>query len=168
MKEKVFSLSGDDFSVTTADGLVVCKCKGKVFSISDKKEFTDTQGNLLFSLKKKHLTIHKSFHGENAHGKDVFKVKGHFSLLSSKSTCTFINAADQREVELEIKGDWFDRSASITCGGTPVAHINRSFMNMRQIFGNKQTYFVTVAPNVDLALIAALCVALDEKENESS
>ena len=28
-------------------------------------------------------------------------------------------------------------------------------------------YFVTVAANVDLSLIAAVCVSLDERENES-
>ena len=30
----------------------------------------------------------------------------------------------------------------------------------------KSQYFVTVAPNVDLSMIAAICVCLDEKENE--
>lgn len=35
MKEKVFSLSGDDFTVKTVTGLEVCKCKGKVVSLSD-------------------------------------------------------------------------------------------------------------------------------------
>lgn len=37
MREKVFSLTGDDFYVRTVDGLDVCLCKGKVFSISDAK-----------------------------------------------------------------------------------------------------------------------------------
>lgn len=37
MKEKAFSLSGDDFTVKTTSGLEVCKCKGKMLSISDKK-----------------------------------------------------------------------------------------------------------------------------------
>ena len=37
MKEKVFSLTGDDFTVKTTAGVEVCKCKGKVLSISDKK-----------------------------------------------------------------------------------------------------------------------------------
>ena len=37
MKEKAFSLTGDDFTVKTVAGLEVCKCKGKVMSLSDKK-----------------------------------------------------------------------------------------------------------------------------------
>jgi hypothetical protein len=37
MKEKAFSLSGDNFTIKTADGHEICRCKGKVMSISDKK-----------------------------------------------------------------------------------------------------------------------------------
>ena len=37
MKEKAFSLTGDDFTIKTTAGMEVCKCKGKVLSISDKK-----------------------------------------------------------------------------------------------------------------------------------
>ena len=37
MKEKAFSLTGDDFTVKTVAGLEVCKCKGKMMSLSDKK-----------------------------------------------------------------------------------------------------------------------------------
>ena len=37
MKEKAFSLTGDDFTVKTVSGLEVCKCKGKLLSLSDKK-----------------------------------------------------------------------------------------------------------------------------------
>ncbi|KAB8339194.1 hypothetical protein FH972_022128 [Carpinus fangiana] len=165
MKEKVFSLSGDDFTVKTVEGTEICKCKGKVMSISDKKKFTDIQGNEIFTLSNKLLSIHKSFHAE-APGKADFEVKGHFSLLSSKSSVHFTNAADGQQVELEVKGDWFDRSATITYGGRPVAQIQRSFMNYRQIFGDKQTYYVLVAPNVDLSMIAGVCICLDEKENE--
>ncbi|KAK5196794.1 hypothetical protein LTR72_001787 [Exophiala xenobiotica] len=167
MKEKVFSLTGDDFTVTTVAGVQVCKCKGKVLSISGAKKFTDMQGNEIFTLKNKYFSLHKSFHAERPDGSDIFQVKGHFSVLSSKSTVHFKNQSDGNEIELEVKGDWFDRSASITFGGRPVAHISRSFFNVRQIFGDKQTYFVTVAPGVDLTLIAAICVCLDERENES-
>jgi len=87
-------------------------------------------------------------------------------VIGSKSQVLFKNAADGRHVEIEVKGDWFDRSAEISCGGQPVAHISRSIFNVRQIFADKQTYFVRVAPNVDLAMIAAICVSLDEKEED--
>merc|ERR1712029_810091 len=138
MKEKVFSLSGDDFTVKTVDeGNItdVCQCKGKAISARDKKKFTDMQGNELFTLENK--------------------------LLS------FNNAANGQEVAIEIKGDWIDRSAEMTWEGKTVATIARSFFNVREILGDQQTYFVTVAPNVDLSLIAALCVSLDERANES-
>ena len=138
MKEKVFSLSGDDFHVKTVDGIDVCICKGKALSMHDKKKFTDVQGNELFTLKNKMLSVFKSFHAESPGGHD-FEVKGKFSIGSSKSNVEFKNFANNQQVELNVKGDWFDRSAEISFGGRPVAHINRSFFNMRQIFGDKQT-----------------------------
>lgn len=138
MKEKVFSLSGDDFTVHTVDGLEVCKVKGKVMSFRDSKKFTDMQGNELFNVKNKMLAISKSFHGESPHGHN-FEVKGHFSIGSSKSSVLFKNAADGRDMEIDVKGDWFDRSAEITLDGRPVASIARKFFNVREMFGDKQT-----------------------------
>ena len=40
---------------------------------------------------------------------------------------------------MDLKGDWFDRSATITLGGRPVAEVARKFFNVREIFGDKQT-----------------------------
>lgn len=47
MKEKVFSLSGDDFTVKTVDGADILKVKGKAISMRDKKKFTDMSGQEL-------------------------------------------------------------------------------------------------------------------------
>ena len=167
LKEKVFSLSGDDFTIKTADGISICKCKGKMISLRDKKKFTDMQENEIFTLSNKMMSIHKSFRGETPDGKNDFEIKGHFKLIGSKSSVLFKNASDGKEIELNVKGDWFDRSAEITWEGRPVAVISRQFFNAREFFGDKQTYFVAVAANVDLSLIAAICISLDEKENES-
>lgn len=67
-----------------------------------------------------------------------------------------------------MKGNFLDTHANITDEATeqPVAHIDREFFNARQLLGGQQTYVVTVAPNVDMALIAAMCICLDEKRNE--
>jgi len=78
----------------------------------------------------------------------------------------FTNSSNNAAAELLIKGDWFDRSATITMGDVVVATIGRSYFNMREIFGGQQTYYVTIAPGVDLAMMAAICVCLDERENE--
>jgi len=75
-------------------------------------------------------------------------------------------ASNNAQIELQIRGDWFDRSATITMGDVVVAQIGRQYFNARELLGGQQTYYVTVAPGVDLSLIAACCVCLDEKENE--
>ncbi|KAG9232249.1 tubby C-terminal-like domain-containing protein [Amylocarpus encephaloides] len=166
MKEKVWSLSGDAFHIVDEHGREVVQCRGQTFSLSDRKEFADASGKPLFSLRNKLLSIHKSFYGETADGTQLFAVKGKFSIGTSKMIATFTNASDQAPIELLVKGDWLDRSATITMGNVVVAQISRSYFNMREIFGGQQTYYVICAPGVDLALMAAICVCLDEKENE--
>ena len=71
------------------------------------------QENEIFTLQNK-LAIHKSFRGLTPAGAHDFEIKGHFKLIGSKSSVHFKNASDGKEVELEIKGDWMDRSAEIT------------------------------------------------------
>lgn len=139
LKEKVFSLSGDDFTIKTAEGISICKCKGKMISLRDKKKFTDMQENEIFTLSNKMMSIHKSFTGETPDGTHNFEIKGHFKLIGSKSSVHFKNASDGKEIELDVKGDWFDRSAEITWEGRPVAVISRKFFNAREFFGDKET-----------------------------
>lgn len=68
MKEKVFSLSGDDFTVADVNETPILKVKGKVVSLSGKKTFTDLQGQELFVLSKKLLKLHPTFTAESAAG----------------------------------------------------------------------------------------------------
>jgi uncharacterized protein YxjI len=67
-----------------------------------------------------------------------------------------------------MEGNWFDTHANIIemSSQQPVATIQRK-LSLGELFG-QQTYAVTVAPNVDLALIVAMCICFDEKNNESS
>ena len=138
MKEKVFSLSGDDFTIATSTGQHICKCEGRM--LSSKKVFTDMQGTGIFTIKKKYFALHKSFVCESPRGYN-FEVNGHFSLGSSKSSVHFRNASDGQEIELDFKGDWFNRSAMITLAGRPVAELEKKskFMNAGEFFGDQQT-----------------------------
>lgn len=67
-----------------------------------------------------------------------------------------------------MKGNFFDTSADITNTktGQTVARIDRKLLNAREFFADAQTYVVTVAEGVDLALMAAMCICLDERRNE--
>lgn len=112
------------------------------------------------------MHVHKTFEATNAQGQLLFTVKGKFTLMGSKMGATFRNAQDGREIEMLCKGDFFDRKATITVDDKVVAQIGRSFVNVREMFGDKQSYQVNVAPGVDLAMMAAVCICLDEKENE--
>lgn len=88
---------------------------------------------------------------------------------SSKSVGRFTNAFTNQQEELMMKGNFFDTSADITNvkTGQPVAKVDRKMLNARELLIGGQTYVVTVAQGVDMALIAAMCICLDEKNNET-
>jgi uncharacterized protein YxjI len=89
-------------------------------------------------------------------------------VLGSKATATFTSSNGKAE-ELLMKGNFFDTSADITDtaqGGITVARIDRKILSGKDIFFGQQTYGVLVAPGVDMALVAAMCICLDEKNNE--
>ena len=85
------------------------------------------------------LSLHKTMYGVSPDGQHDFEIKGHFKLIGTHSTCTFKNASDGKDCEIEVKGDWIDRSAEMKWNGQVVASIARSFANVREILGGQQT-----------------------------
>jgi uncharacterized protein YxjI len=70
-----------------------------------------------------------------------------------------------------MKGKWHAVTASIIdeSNGMVVAEIKRDLGGVglgREAIFNKQTYEVKVAPGVDMALMAAMCICLDEKTDK--
>lgn len=122
--------------------------KNKHFTIHKSLHAEDPKGHDLFvvkgkfSRKSKTSTFHITPWSTSGHcncrqvGRSCVDI---IIVMGSKSQVEFTNASDNHHVELDVKGDWFDRSASITWGGQPVAHISRSFFNVREIFADKQT-----------------------------
>ena len=90
------------------------------------------------------------------------------SVLGSKTTATFISPTTGGTHVLKVKGNWSDSKADIVDDSTDtvVAQIDRKRFCGRQVFFDQQAYAVIVAPGVDMALIAALCICFDEKNNE--
>lgn len=86
-------------------------------------------------------------------------------VRKSKSTITFLNAADGKQTTLKMKGDFLDRMTEIRLGDsdTIVARIDRHMFSGWATFGGPQTYFVTIAPNMDMVLVVAMCLCMDER-----
>jgi uncharacterized protein YxjI len=79
IKEKVFSLSGDSFTVKTVDGRPIVQVKGEVLSLSGRKHVSDMQGLPLFDIRKQLIALHATFFCEKAGGEKFFEVKSKFS-----------------------------------------------------------------------------------------
>jgi Uncharacterized conserved protein len=88
-------------------------------------------------------------------------------VIGSKATATFEDR-NGKTVTFNMKGGWFDHSADIVDhkSGQTVARIDRKLLTGRDLVFGQQTYAVVVAPGVDAALVAALCICFDEKNNE--
>lgn len=95
-------------------------------------------------------------------------ISNRLSVLSSKATATFTSPTTGGTHILKMKGNWFDSKADIVdeSTNTVVAQIDRKLLRGRELFFDQQSYAVIVAPGVDMALIAALCICFDEKNNE--
>lgn len=89
------------------------------------------------------------------------------TAVGTKMSAQFTNAITGQPGELSVKGDMFGMGATVMLNdSTPVAQISRQYLNAREVFTSNQTYYVTCAPGVDLALIAAICICFDEAKNE--
>lgn len=71
-----------------------------------------------------------------------------------------------REVSLQPSILSIISQLMLTIAGLVVARIDRKLLSGKDIFFGQQTYAVQIAPGVDMALIAAMCICMDEKNNE--
>ncbi|KAF7597132.1 hypothetical protein BBP40_009470 [Aspergillus hancockii] len=168
LKEKILSLSGDSFTVKLASGQPILRIEGKVMTISGRKSVYDLAGGHLFDLVKEHLHLHTTFAAQDHAGKKFLEVKSNFTFFGSKATATFTSPATGGTETLKMNGNWLDSVAEIVdaATGCVVARIDRKLFRGRDVFFGQQSYAVLVAPGVDMALIAAMCICFDEKNNE--
>lgn len=119
---------------------------------------SDNAGNAILSISDKMFSLLRQFDifaGGNisAEGVEpVAHVEGHLALMKTKMSVDFTNFVDNNKMQLEVLGSFWERSAEITCNGTPLARIHRKFMNMGQILFDDQTYYVTVAPGGEFGM----------------
>ncbi|WOL16615.1 hypothetical protein Cni_G25403 [Canna indica] len=172
--KKALSLTDSDFSVTDVNGNVLFKVKGVIFSLRDRCVLLDAAGNPLLTMQQKILSAHRRwqvFRGESTDPKDALFSVRKSRLLQFKTELDVNMAANPNEdaCDFKIKGSYFERSCTIYLGDSNciVAQMSRKH-TVKNVLLGKDTFGVTVYPNVDYAFIASLIVILDEINKDRS
>ncbi|CAI9301620.1 unnamed protein product [Lactuca saligna] len=171
---KLLSLSDGNFVVTDVNGSVMFKVKSKHLSLRDRRVLLDAAGNPILSFQKKLLTVHNRwvvFRGDSSDAKDIIFTAKQSSLIQFKTSIDVFLGFNEKEnvCDYKVKGSWFDRSCTIYAGETTtiVAQMHKKH-TVQSIALGKDTFSVTVYPNVDYAFIVALVVILHEINEEKN
>ncbi|KAH7867247.1 hypothetical protein Vadar_030895 [Vaccinium darrowii] len=165
---KVLTLSEGNFAVTDVNGNVMFKIKGKIFSLRDRRVLLDSAGNPILTLQQKILTAHRRwqvYRGDSTDEKDLLFSAKKSSLIQFKTELDVFLAANKKEdvCDFKVKGSWLERSCTIYLGDTStiIAQMYKKHTVQSIVLG-KDTFAVTVYPNVDYAFVVALVVVLQE------
>ncbi|KAL5196800.1 hypothetical protein ABZP36_000312 [Zizania latifolia] len=173
--KKAISLTDGDFTVTDANGAVVLRVKGTLFSVRHRRVLLDAAGLPILSMQEKVFSMHNRwevFRGDSSNASDLlFSVKKSSIIQLMKTEMDVFLAGNTAEqvCDFKIKGSYFDRSCVFYLGNsnTMIAQMNRKFTVSNVLLG-KDTFGVTVFPQVDYVFIAALVVILDDVHRDKS
>ncbi|KAI3732592.1 hypothetical protein L1987_63798 [Smallanthus sonchifolius] len=172
--KKLLTLSDGNFAVTDVNGNVMFKVKAKHISLRDRRVLLDAAGNPILSFQKKLISVHNRwvvFRGDSSDSKDMIFSAKQSSLIQFKTTLDVFLGHNEKEnvCNFKVKGSWFDRSCTIYAGdGTTIIAQMHKKHTVQSIALGKDTFSVTVYPNVDYAFIVALVVILHEINEEKN
>ncbi|OAA55542.1 DUF567 domain containing protein [Niveomyces insectorum RCEF 264] len=166
LKEKILSLSGDSYEIRLANGQPLLNVVGKVLTIKGRKSVYDMGGRHLFDIRQELLHLHPTYVLVDPQGNKIFTLRNRILVLGTRATAMFTTPATGKMESLTMRGDFFDLAATIVddSNGSVVARIDRKLLNARQLAFDQSSYAVVVAPGADMAIVAALCICLDDKE----
>ncbi|KAK4478408.1 hypothetical protein RD792_013877 [Penstemon davidsonii] len=171
---KMMTLSECNFGVTDLNGNLMFKVKGKLLSLHDRRVLYDAADNPLITFRQKLLSAHRRWHvfrGESTDSKDLLFTVRKSSLLQITTKLDVFLASNTKEnaCDFKIEGSWFERSCVIYAGDSNsiIAQMKKKHTVQSVLLG-KDTFGVTVYPNVDYAFIVALIVILEEINADKS
>ncbi|XP_057808266.1 protein LURP-one-related 15-like isoform X2 [Salvia miltiorrhiza] len=171
---KLMTLEDGTFGVTDVNGNLLFRIRGKVFSLHDRRVLLDAAGNPIITFQQKLLTAHRrwqAFRGESTDSKNMLFNVRKSSMIQFKTKLDVFMAANSKEdrCDFRIEGSWFERSCAIYAGDTNnvIAQMHKKHTAQSILLG-KDTFCVTIYPNVDHAFIVALVVILEEINEDRS
>lgn len=170
--KKAISLSDGDFTVTDANGGVVLRVKGAVFSMRSRRVLVDAAGQPILTMIEKVFSMHSRwevYRGESTNASDLLFTVKKASIFQLKTAIDVFLAGNTSEhvCDFKIRGSYFERSCTVYLGNsdTVIAQTERKY-TVTNILLDKDTFNITVSPHVDYVFIAALVVILDEIHEE--
>ncbi|KAL8153630.1 hypothetical protein V2J09_011390 [Rumex salicifolius] len=167
--KKLMTLREGQFNVTDVQGNVMFSVKGSVFSIHDQRVVHDAGGVPILCLRQKVFSAHRRWYvyrGESSKEQDMLFTVKKSSIFQMRTRLDVFLAANSTKEEVpdfHIEGKFMESGCTISLGNTTtvVAQMHRNHSIQSLVF-DKDTYAVTVYPNVDYAFIVALIVVLHE------
>ena len=150
MRQKMVSI-GDDYWIENEQGEQVYQVDGKVLSLKKILYLKDPQGKKLAKIKKAFVTVKEKMEIEGPDGERLAIVsKDLFTPLKEHFVVRVKDGAD-----LEVHGSIFDHEYTIDEGDHIVARVSKKLLHIRD------SYTIQVEPGQDDLLILALVVCID-------
>ena len=166
LREKMFSLSGEDFEVRDLSGGRVIQIDGANLNLGgwvlDKLAFRDAGGQKFCSVERRALAASTCYDIYSADGKSLL-AKVEREWLSASPKYKFYYEGDMNPfADFEAEGSFSDRAYTFRAGGECVARVKRAPELVRDL----DSYTVEVAAGVDAAAVLAVAVIIDEDHDE--
>ncbi|CAL5066321.1 unnamed protein product [Urochloa decumbens] len=175
-KMPTMTFNGGDFTVTdddANDGAAVLLVEGVWFSAGSCRVLHDAAGRPILTMERerKLFSMHRTwkvFRGDSTSSRDLLFTVKKTSIFQLKTSVGVFLAENTSEeaCDFMIEGSYcfdFEGSCAFYHGNsnTMIAQMKREFSMLNVLLG-KDTYSVTVFPNIDYVFITALVVILDD------
>ncbi|KAG4084813.1 hypothetical protein H8356DRAFT_1435826 [Neocallimastix lanati (nom. inval.)] len=174
LKEKILSFSNEDYIVQGIDGESYFKCKGKAFSIRDKKFIHELDNTPILNIQNKILSLKGQmtiFEGDD-NSKVIGKITPDSLLVKKKFTVQFHNKSTGNIEYVDMHCDYFGSVCEIKYREGKeeilVCKITKKELEDKYALSSQDDYYIKIAPGVDSALMMAIALCFDDFKNDQN
>jgi uncharacterized protein YxjI len=176
MREQPSLFGKDDFVIREADsGNLLFRVDTAALSVSDRKVLLDAHDQPIVHMRDQLLAFRHTFNISADYNSEqmLFRIKAHVTLFDNDLECAFHDVVHGAECRVGVVGEWRARAVLIWLDQDngvklPVARVYRPAPEARKAILGKHDYYMDIAPNVDMALMVLVCIALDDAKNDHS